>query len=262
MRERGLTLSPEKTHITHIKDGFDFLGQNIRSYKGKVLTKPATKNVKAFLSKVRKVIKDNAQATAGNLIVQLNPLIRGWANYHRHASSKRTFVKVDDAIFKALWRWACRRHPKKPKRWIKDKYFKSAGSRNWVFSGEAEGRVGKLRRVCLLDTADTPIRRHIKIKRAANRYDREWEIYFEARLGVKMVANLYGRRQLLHLWQEQKGICPICQQKITKLTGWHSHHIVWRSNGGKDGAENRVLLHPNCHNQVHSQKLKVAKPRS
>ncbi len=92
--------------------------------------------------------------------------------------------------------------------------------------------------------------------------DREWEIYFEARLGVKMVANLYGRRQLLHLWQEQKGSCPVCHQKITKLSGWHSHHIVWRSNGGQDGAENRVLLHPNCHSQVHSQKLKVGKPRS
>lgn len=261
MQERGLELSPEKTHITHIKDGFDFLGQNIREYNGKVLVRPASKNVKAFLFKIRKVIKGNAQAKAGNLIVQLNPLIRGWATYHRHASSKRCFVKVDDAIFKALWRWACRRHPKKPRRWIKDKYFKVQGSRNWVFSGEAIGRGGKTRQVKLLDAADTPIKRHIKIKGAANPYDREWESYFEERLGVKMVANLQGKRQLLHLWREQNGICPVCQQKITKLTGWHNHHIVWRTNGGKDSADNRVLLHPNCHSQVHSHKLKVEKPR-
>lgn len=262
MRERGLELSPEKTHITHIEDGFDFLGQHIRDYKGKILVKPATKNVKAFLTKTRKVIKDNATATAGNLIVRLNPIIKGWANYHRHVSSKRTFVKVDDAIHKALWRWAYRRHPKKSRWWIKDKYFMSIGSRNWVFSGEAQGRKGTMRKVTLLKAADTPIKRHIKIKSAANPYDREWEIYFEERLGVKMVENLRGKRQLLYLWKEQNGICPVCSQKITKLTGWHSHHIIWRTNGGKDSAENRILLHPNCHSQVHSQKLTVVKPRS
>lgn len=262
MQERGLELSPEKTHITHVEDGFDFLGQHIRDYKGKVLVKPATKNVKAFLNKTRKVIKDNATATAGNLIVRLNPILRGWANYHRHVSSKRTFVKVDDAIHKALWRWACRRHPKKSRWWIKDRYFKSIESRNWVFSGETEGRKGIMRKVTLLKAADTPIKRHTKIKGAANPYDREWEIYFEERLGVKMVENLRGKRQLLYLWKEQNGICPVCSQKITKLTGWHSHHIIWRTNGGKDSAENRILLHPNCHSQVHSQKLTVVKPRS
>src|SRR6185295_18943545 len=61
---------------------------------------------------------------------------------------------------------------------------------------------------------------------------------------------------------EQNGICPICGESITELTGWHNHHIRWRCQGGTDGAENRVLLHPNCHQQVHSQKLTVQKPRS
>ena len=84
----------------------------------------------------------------------------------------------------------------------------------------------------------------------------------EKRLGVKMVDDLRGRRKLLYLWQEQGGNCPVCDQKITKLTGWHNHHIVWRTNGGTDKAENRVLLHPECHRQVHSQKLEVAQPRS
>src|SRR5260370_22435599 len=117
MKERGLELSQEKTHITHITTGFDFLGQNVRKYKdGKVLVNPSKKNVKTFLTTIRKLIKENAQATAGNLIVQLNPKIRGWANYHRHVSSKQTFVKVDDAIFRAVWQWARRRHPKKPRR--------------------------------------------------------------------------------------------------------------------------------------------------
>ena len=262
MKERGLELSQEKTHITHITTGFDFLGQNIRKYQdGKVLVKPSKKNVKTFLAKTRKLIKENAQATAGNLIVQLNPKIRGWANYHRHVSSKQTFVKVDDAIFRALWQWAKRRHPKKPGRWVKDKYFHTIGQRNWVFCGEVEEQDGTTRNVQLFYAHTVPIERHPKIKGDANPYDPTWEMYFEERLGVKMVQNLKGKRQLISLWKEQNGLCPICHQKITKLTGWNNHHIERRVDGGADRRENRVLLHPNCHRQVHSQGLSVVKPR-
>ncbi len=91
LRERGLELSPEKTRITPIEMGFDFVGQQIRKYpNGKIIITPSAKNVKAFLAKIRHVIKGHKQGRAGHLIVQLNPLIRGWAKYHRHACSKRT----------------------------------------------------------------------------------------------------------------------------------------------------------------------------
>ena len=113
LRERGLSLSEEKTRITHIETGFDFLGQNIRKYRGKLLIKPSTKNVQAFLSKVRTIIKANKAAKAGHLILQLNPIIRGWAHYHRHVVSKQTFRRVDSEIFKAVWQWAKRRHPQR-----------------------------------------------------------------------------------------------------------------------------------------------------
>jgi RNA-directed DNA polymerase len=261
LKKRGLELSPEKTRITHIDNGFDFLGQNIRKYKGKLLIKPSPKNVKALLNKVRKTIKTSGMTSAGQLIVRLNPIIRGWANYHRNVASKQTFSKVDYAIVRALWRWAKRRHPNKPRKWIKKKYFHSIGHRNWVFCGEIKDKQGKSHKVQLFNASRVTIKRHIKIKGAANPYDPAWETYFEKRLGLKMARDLKGRRQLLDLWQEQNGICPICNQKITKLTGWHNHHIVWRVNGGSDKAENRVLLHPNCHRQVHSQKLEVAKLR-
>jgi len=260
LKERGLELSPEKTCITHIDDGFDFLGQNIRKYNGKLLIKPSRKNVKTFLDKVRKNIKTSGTMSAGQLIVRLNPLLRGWANYHRHVVSKQTFGKVDAAIHKALWRWAKHRHPTKSGQWLKKKYFHSIGRRKWVFCGKIQDQTGHARKVHLFNLTDVPIRRHIKIKAAANPYDPAWELYFEKRLGLKMAADLKGRRQLLYLWQEQDGICPVCNQKITKLTGWHNHHIVWRVDGGSDKAENRVLLHPNCHSQVHSRKLQVAKP--
>src|SRR5262245_22396714 len=104
LKERGLELSQEKTRITHIEDGFDFLGQNVRRYKdGKIIITPSKKSVEAVLDKIRGIIERNAQAKAGNLIMQLNPVIRGWAKDHQHVSSKQTFVKINNAIFHALW---------------------------------------------------------------------------------------------------------------------------------------------------------------
>ena len=123
------------------------------------------------------------------------------------------------------------------------------------------GSKGKLHDVRLFRASSVPIRRHTKIKGEANPYDPKWEPYFEARQGVRMAHNLKGRRQLIRLWKEQDGLCVICHQRITQLTGWHSHHLVWRTHGGSDRAENRVLLHPNCHAQVHSHGLTVVKPR-
>ena len=114
LAERGLQLSPEKTVITHIEQGFDFLGQTVRKYhkgkEAKFFITPSKKNVKAFLAKIRNHIKTSRDLTAGELIVKLNPQIRGWALYHRHAVSKDVFHAVDHEIFKALWAWAQRRH--------------------------------------------------------------------------------------------------------------------------------------------------------
>lgn len=258
-RERGLELSPEKTVITHIEDGFDFLGQNIRKYNGKLLIKPSLKSIQMLLRKIRNIVKANLQAKAENLIRLLNPIIRGWVQYHRHVVSKAVFSAIDHFIFKILWRWARRRHPNKSAHWVKDKYFRSHKGRNWIFFGEGD-RSSKWE-AWLYTAARTSIRRHVKIRGEANPYDPAWEVYFEKRLGVKMKDNLSGRRKLLYLWKEQNGICPVCNQKITELTGWHNHHIVWRSKGGSDKAENRVLLHPNCHRQVHNRGTTVGKPR-
>lgn len=262
LKERGLELSQEKTRLTHIEEGFDFLGQNVRKYNGKLITKPAKKNIQTFIRHVQDIINGNKQACAGNLVGILNPVIRGWANYHQHAVSSQAYSEVDDATFKALWQWAKRRPPNKSRRWIKDKYFTTRGNDHWVFFGTKKDKDGKSLVLHLLNAASVSIERHVKIRVEANPYAPEWETYFERRLDVQMEANRKGYQKLLRLWLEQNGLCPVCQQKITKITGWHSHHIIWRVNGGKDGNDNRVLLHPNCHRQVHSQKLEVAKPRS
>jgi RNA-directed DNA polymerase len=265
LRERGLQLSSEKTVITHIEQGFDFLGQTVRKYQkgkcAKFFITPSKKNIKAFLVKIRKHIKESRDLTAGELIAELNPQIRGWALYHRHVVSGEIFHAVDHEIFKALWAWAQRRHRNKTRWWIKEKYWPSTGPNRWVFTGVLKGEEGQTKVVRLLAASSIRIERHTKIRAEANPYDPAWESYFEKRLDVQMIGTFKGRRWLLHLWKEQGGLCPICQQKITKITGWHSHHVLWRSKGGTDVAENRVLLHPTCHQQVHSQNRHVEKPR-
>jgi RNA-directed DNA polymerase len=261
LRERGLALSQEKTQITHIEDGFDFLSQNVRKYNGKLLIRPSKESVRTFLNKVRGRIKANKHVTAGQLIAMLNPLIRGWANYHCHVVSKKAFSYAEYHIFWAVWRWARHRHPRKSANWVKKKYFPPWGRRNWHFAGVVKDREGKPQTIRLVPLARIPIRRHRKVRANANPYDPAWETYFEKHLATKMMATLEGKNDLRRLWFEQNGVCPVCRQKITQNTGWHSHHVVWWAYGGGDGLSNRVLLHPNCHRQVHSRGLYVEKPR-
>jgi RNA-directed DNA polymerase len=262
LHERGLELSPTKTVITHVKQGFDFLGQNVRKYpNGKLLIKPSKKNVKAFLDGIRKTIKAALGMSAADLIDWLNPKIRGWANYHRHVVSKRVFHRVDHAIFISLWQWARRRHQQKSPGWLKRKYFERQGHNNWRFFGESCDNEGKPRKVHLLLASRTPIQRHVKVKSEANPYDPAYETYFEKREAGHMAATFRGTQTLRFLWKFQRGLCPVCSLRITRITGWRLHHCVPRAMGGSTSAENRVLLHPECHDRVHRQGLFVSLPR-
>lgn len=253
LRERGLELSEDKTRITHIDEGFDFLGWNIRKYDGKLLIKPSRKNVKAVKGKIREIMRANRQCRTENLIKLLNPVIQGWANYHRVAVAKRTFKAVDHWIWQKTWRWARRRHPTKNAWWVKKKYFWTIGNRNWMLAAQAEDRHGKDRVFALAKAGDTAIVRHIKIQAEANPHDPVWAEYFAARLSRRMKDALTGRRRLLRLWQWQDGHCPNCGEKITEATGWNLHHVVPRVAGGGNGTNNLVLLHPTCHRQLHSR---------
>jgi len=262
LQERGLELSPKKTVITHVEHGFDFLGQNVRRYpNGKLLIKPSKKNVKTFLEGIRRTIKAAHGVSAADLIDQLNPKIRGWANYHRHVVSKRTFGRVDHSIFSSLWKWARRRHPNKSPRWFKPKYFAQRGNRDWSFFGETCDDEGRPTKVWLHYAKSTPIKRHVKVKGEANPYDPTYETYFEEREGAHMLETFRGTRTLRYLWYEQRGLCTLCNTKITRITGWRLHYCVSRVLGGSAGVTNRVLLHPECHDRVHRQRLSVSKPR-
>ena len=170
LKERGLELSGEKTHITHIDDGFDFLGWNFRKYKGKLLVKPSRKSIEKVTRKISDVIKRAKAWKQEDLINALNPIIIGWSNYHRSVVSKEVFSKLDNIVWNMLWRWAKRRHPDKSKKWILGKYWHREGTRSWVFSTKKN----QLKRF-----SDTKIIRHIGLMVDKNPYlDTE---YFELR---------------------------------------------------------------------------------
>ena len=180
MMARGLQLSEEKTIITNIADGFDFLGWNYRKYKGKLLIKPSKKAQQNVMEKIRKVIDLCKARTQDELIGRLNPIIRGWLNYHQGTVASYIFARLNHEIFKALWRWACRRHPKKGLRWIKARYWKTEGKSKWVFKDK----------LTLLQTYDTKIIRHIHLKLDMNPYI-DYD-YFNARKRKLLVNRIFG----------------------------------------------------------------------
>jgi RNA-directed DNA polymerase len=151
LAERGLELSMEKTVITHINEGFDFLGYKFRKYNGKLLIKPSRKSIEAITDKIRKVMRKAQAWTQDALIKALNPIIRGWTNYHHHIVVAETFRKLDNYLWTVTWRWGKHRHPNKGHRWIARRYWQSKGSRRWVFQTKENK---------LLNFSETKIRRH------------------------------------------------------------------------------------------------------
>jgi len=188
LAQRGLKLSEEKTRIVHIDEGFDFLSQNVRKYNGKLLIKPSKNAVKELLDKVKTIIKEKRGVGAETLIRKLNPVIRGWANYHRSVVAKKVFNHIDWMIHNMLLRWAKRRHNKKSTKWIVKNYFQNV--KDWVFSAKVKISKGQYRIYQLYLASTAPIRRYIKIRAHANPYHPQCNRYFQWRKNNKWVTAL------------------------------------------------------------------------
>lgn len=251
LAERGLQLSPEKTHVVHISEGFTFLGQNVRLYSDKVLVKPSKESLLRIYDKVRDIVNQNKSVEQSTLIRMLNPVIQGWVNYHRHAVSSVTFSKLDYLIWKLLWRWARRRHPGKGKQWVASRYWRRVGTRNWTFTCDVLTD-NRARTSSLVYATNTAIKRHVKVQAELNPYSTDWENYLTERHLAKGADQFNGRARLLSLWKAQEGLCPECGEPITRQTPLHVHHVVHRENGGGNEWTNLVLLHKVCHQKVHA----------
>lgn len=236
LAERGLTLSEEKTLVTHVDDGFDFLGFNVRRYNGTLLTKPSKDRVKKFTVKIKEVIKRNASSTQHDLIFTLNPVIKGWGEYYQFSAATGTYRKVDNSIFQKLWKWCLRRHHNKGLGWIKNRYFHKTGNRDWVFSTEESGRD---KQCSLILLTNIKIKKYPQLKAAYNPYDPAWDDYAEQRAVIKMKFSLKGRKSLIYMWEKQDRKCQLCGQPITKET-------PWRTMFTDDSKKTRVLVHDKC----------------
>jgi RNA-directed DNA polymerase len=176
---RGLELSEQKTTITHIETGFNFLGQNVRKYRNKLVIKPTKDGLKALVQKTRECIKGMLGQKAETLIKTLSPIIRGWANHHRHVCSSEAFWTADRIIHYQLLRWARRTHPNKSYGWLKRKYFSIDGQ--FGFGTRIRTHTGESKVLRLYSIARTVLDWHIKVKGEANPYDPVYTEYFERR---------------------------------------------------------------------------------
>ena len=226
LRERGLELSEEKTMITHIDKGFDFLGWTFRKFNGKLIIKPSKKSINGFTGTLSDLILGKAKAwLQDNLIYQLNMKLRGWLNYYETVCSKQTFTYIDYVLFQMLWKWAKRRHPRKGRKWIINRYWHRKGNRRWVFSGE---------NAVLITASHTKIVRHSKIRLDMNPYfDYEYFMEKKFRQGMTRLTGKFRK-----LWNIQKGCCYLCGMPIDST---EQHEIIITSITG-----NMAFVHTDC----------------
>jgi len=242
LKPRGVQLSEQKTHVTHIRKGFDFLGQTIRKHQnqtkglGKLQIEPSQSAVKSIKAKIVAICKSSGQLTQSELIDRLNPVIRGWANYHRHIICGETFSQLNNFVWFRLMRWGKRRHPKKTRMWIAKRYFNQTAISSWTFKDRKTGK-----RLIRLNH-DIQTYRHIKIRGEANPFDKEWQSYFRNReksIKMKAVGNYIGK-----VLKQQNGTCPHCQQV---LRAEEKQHLLYLDGDKTNkGISNILLLHQTC----------------
>lgn len=251
LQECGLSLSKEKTKITHITDGFDFLGFNIRMYKSKrsqkLLIKPSKISIVKFRKKLKKTWKEARGSTISNVIAKLNPIIKGWANYYRIAVSSEIFSSLDNYLWIRQYRHARRTHPSKSWDWIKHKYWgKLCPNRNdkWVFGCKNTGSY-------MYKLAWTPIKRHIMVKGNYSPFDPSKKDYWARRNTNNNKILLTPSSQKIA--SKQKFLCPVCGIYLySNNESIDLHHLIYKRNGGKSTYGNLMLLHTECHKKVHS----------
>ena len=249
---RGLKLNETKTKITYIEKGFDFLGLNTRLYKdekrkpeGKILLiKPSSKSISRIKTKIQTTFIKHSTSSAYTLIHELNPIIRGWANYHCTAVSKKVFNRIGFYLWVKIWRWIRKKHTQQSKNKLVKMFFERIGSRNWVFFGKK-----KQSKLTVLNIANVTIRRHV-VGLDLNPYDLENKLYFEKRRKKGTLSNGLSDKRTKQLLKREKFKCPACEMPILFNQEVDRHHKVAKKKGGSSLNQNLVILHRECHKQV------------
>ncbi|MFB2896523.1 group II intron reverse transcriptase/maturase [Aerosakkonemataceae cyanobacterium BLCC-F50] len=254
LKGMGLELKPSKTRLAHTlvqceqeKPGFNFLGFYIKQFpQGKHQSKqgfktiitPSKEKLKIHYDQIAKVITAHKAVSQAALIKHINPIIRGWANYYATVVSKEAYTDLDNLVYQKLYAWAKRRHPQKSWEWVSNKYWQSIGGDNWVFATKGSNPLQ------LLDHADTPIVRHVKVKGKASPYDGDL-VYWSTRMGKSPELST----RVAELLEKQKGKCTHCGLHFKNEDVWEIDHIIPKSKNGGKGKNNLQLLHRHCHDK-------------
>ena len=256
VEKMGVELNESKTHISHTPTGFDFLGFNIKQYpvtnnkQGfKTLIKPSKDSIKKHLNAIHDVLKRNKAVPQEAVISKLNPIITGWANYFSHVVSKETFSKIDNEVWLKTWKWACRRHNNKGLKWVKEKYFRKNGNRNWVFTTETKGKIYTLKQ-----HTDTKIVRHVKVKGTKHIFDGDTVYWVKRGQNDPTLST-----KVQKLLKSQNGKCKWCNLEFSCEDIMEIDHIKPKKVGGKDVYTNLQLLHGHCHDTKTLEDVKKAK---
>lgn len=265
LKDMGLDLNPKKTKITHTLTryegnvGFDFLGFTVRQFPVgkthtgknsrrkplgfKTIIKPSKETIKRHTLELKKRIRELHGVSQDIFIQKLNPIIQGWANYHKTVIATETFSRCDRNRWYQLFSWAKRRHPRKGRHWREAKYWqererKDKKGTRMVFA-TPQGRT-------LRKHTDTPIQRHVKVVGEKSPYDGDW-MYWSKRLQKHPM--LYKTKAAL--LARQKGKCKWCG--LTFQDGdllEIDHEDMDRSNNRLD---NLRLFHRHCHDDRHTR---------
>jgi RNA-directed DNA polymerase len=253
LSKRGLVLSPEKTQVVHLTEGFNFLSFNIRLYRAsntktgwKLLTKPSKEAVQKHREKMKQEWEAVRGWNIGKILWKLNPIIRGWANYHRTGTAKETFNKLDNWMFYKEVRHVKRTHPHKPKKWQQRKYWGRLNfdrQDHWAFGDKQTGQH-------LLKYRWFPIERHILVKGTASPDDPALKDYWQKRNMAKAKELPPSRQKIA---RKQNGLCPECKNTLFNDEELHVHHRIPKAKGGKNNYGNLVLVHYFCHQHIHAR---------
>ncbi len=250
---RGLELSKEKTRIVHLKEGFDFLGFNIRQYQvtntkteWKLLIKPSKESILNIRRKLRQQWLNLKGHSVKAVIGKLNSIIRGEANYFRIGVASEAFSALDDWMFKRECKYVNRTHPNKNKKWRKDRYWGKLNlekNDKWVFGDKSTGKH-------ILKFSWFKIKRHKLVVGRSSPDDPTLKEYWEKREKNK-VSN--HSKSIQKIAEKQGHICQVCGQSLYDGEEIHKHHKIPKSKGGKDTYSNLELVHFYCHQQIHSE---------
>lgn len=246
LKRRGLWLNPKKTVITHLQDGFHFLGFNFRIYPREshptgfgLLVKPIKAKVIDFKRRLRKVFREGKNMTAYALIQKRNPILRGWANYYRTVTSKKIFSSMDKYLWNSSFKWIRRKHRKLGVKELLKLYFHKVGNRDKVFYGKLKGE-----EITLFSLAYVQIKRH-SIVANLNPYLLENKEYFNMRTH-NLNKGAWDKSRWV-LLRKTMSICGVCNQPISVDAAIDKHHIIAKKDGGSDSARNLLALHRECH---------------